>query len=171
MSQSAFDWGRILTNIETVLKILAIVVAGAWAYFNYFKGRTYRPRLELDAEASTSSPNHVIVNVSLKNVGLSKVEIKQNGSALRIFKHDCSTDLNCAHLAEWQHIATFPLWEHHHWIEPGELIRERRLIVVPGINQNPLLIEITLKSNKIAWTAETVCDSQLPQKEPSYGSH
>jgi hypothetical protein len=118
MPQNATDWGRILTNVETVLKILAIVVAGAWAYFNYFKGRTYRPRLELDAEASRRCPTHVIVSVSLKNVGLSKVEVKQVGSALRICMHDCSADLSCPHLAEWQHVATLPLWEHHHWIEP-----------------------------------------------------
>jgi hypothetical protein len=38
MPQSAEEWGRILTNVETVLKIFAILVAGAWAYFNYFKG-------------------------------------------------------------------------------------------------------------------------------------
>src|SRR5262245_7455367 len=42
----------VLEDAERAFTILGIVVAGIWAYYNYFRGRTYRPRLEPEITAT-----------------------------------------------------------------------------------------------------------------------
>ena len=66
--------GRVVTTlslIETFLKILAIIFGAAWAYYHYFRGRTYRPRLELSVKGSLFSHegvDYTIATVKLHNV-------------------------------------------------------------------------------------------------------
>ena len=76
---------EILKNVAT---IIAIGAGAVWAYFNFFKGRTYRSRLEPKVSGKVISRNgasYLIVTAQLKNVGLSDVRIDQKGSALRVF--------------------------------------------------------------------------------------
>jgi hypothetical protein len=45
---SSVEW---IATIKDVAEIIAVFVGGAWAYFNYFRGRTYKPRIELSLQA------------------------------------------------------------------------------------------------------------------------
>jgi hypothetical protein len=42
---SAFS--TVLSNIKTIVETAAVIVGGTWAYYKFFGGRTFRPRLEL----------------------------------------------------------------------------------------------------------------------------
>jgi hypothetical protein len=85
------DLQKIVDITQKLFTIVAIIVGGAWTYLNYFKGRTFRMRLEpsVTGVVSTSDgANQLIVSVSLKNVGLSKIGIEQTGSALEVFAYE-----------------------------------------------------------------------------------
>ena len=77
----------VLDIIDKVVKILAVLIGGAWAYLNYRRGRTFKKRLELTICGKTISRNGVLLlsgSAQLKNVGLSKVPIQQKGTAILI---------------------------------------------------------------------------------------
>ena len=77
--------------VQNVFTIVAIISAGVWAFFHYFKGRTFKPRLELTISGQlqdNDSSKYLITKVRLKNVGLSKLEIKQRGTGMRIISLD-----------------------------------------------------------------------------------
>ena len=48
-----------LTAIDTVVKIAAVIVGGAWTYLNYVRGRTYSRRLELAVSGAVTERDDV----------------------------------------------------------------------------------------------------------------
>jgi hypothetical protein len=90
-STRTINWSKTKDVFEVLKNVATIIAIGAgavWAYFNFFKGRTYRSRLEPKVSGKVISHNgayYLIVTAQLKNVGLSDVRIDQKGSALRVF--------------------------------------------------------------------------------------
>ncbi len=75
-------------TLKNICEILAILVGAAWTYLNYFRGRTYKPRLECSVDASVekhSGRSFLRATVRVRNIGLSKVPIEQKGTALLIY--------------------------------------------------------------------------------------
>ncbi len=127
-------WSKLLKDGESLLKILGIIVAGVWAYFNFFRGRTYRSRLEPKISGTVSTKEGVIcliATISLKNVGLSKVGIQQEGSALEVSATEMVTDISEVQAVEWEYITISKVFKDHQWIEPGELVEEQQLFLMP----------------------------------------
>lgn len=119
--------GCILDVIERVVKIIAICMGGAWAYFNFLKGRVYRPRLEsrVDGEIwNRDNEYSVRVSLQLKNVGLGKVDVRQEGTGLRILAYAPQGE------EIWHHLETRSVLKNHHWIEPGETVVEEMLVPI-----------------------------------------
>lgn len=142
----------ILDTIEKVVKIVAYVVGALWVYFNFFKGRIYKPRLEskLEGELIKQETTSLIkISIQVKNVGLSKVNIKQKGTALRLLSYN-PTNLN----DPWLHQRTISVLLNHEWIEPGEPIEEQVLIPLPDSKIIAARAELILVSTKTMW--ETV---------------
>src|SRR2546429_3204710 len=87
------NWSKTKDVFDVLKNVATIIAFGAgavWAYFNFFKGRTYRSRLEPKVSGkliSRNGANYLIVTAQLKNVGLSDVRIDQKGSALRVFAY------------------------------------------------------------------------------------
>jgi hypothetical protein len=76
----------IVSIIGTIITVLAIIIGGFWAYFKFARGRTYRPRLEVGLTAQWWAVNEkwlLHARVTVKNVGVSKVELLQTGTGLR----------------------------------------------------------------------------------------
>ena len=99
--------------IEKLFTILAIVIGGLWAYYNYFRGRIYRPRLEPQVIGRIFENDryfHIKVSSMLKNVGLSKVDINHDASGIRIYSYEAPEDVTDVETAEWNHIGTFPVF-------------------------------------------------------------
>ena len=154
VGMNVFDPGFLLSLVELttlqklvaladiVVKVLtaaAFVVGGLWTYFHYFRGRTYRPKLELTLEMDVDANRRnclVVIKPELKNVGLSRVDIDLDSSGVRLMECSSMSDFKDVLSVPERHLATFDVFQAHHWIEAGETIRDVRLVAVPhGIRE------------------------------------
>jgi hypothetical protein len=145
-----------LALTESITKILAILMAGAWAYYHYFRGRTYRPRLEptvTGVVANDGSSDYLIVTLQVKNVGLSRVGIIQKGSGLRI--STCTAPLQPLSDVAWKSGGVFSVFLDHGWIEPGEPIQEKYLFALPQ-NHLAVHLQFRLLGSKFVWNAHDI---------------
>jgi hypothetical protein len=154
---SSYDLADIQIIVDIVQKlftIAAIIVGGMWAYFNFFKRRTYTMRLEPEVSGEVVTINgvsHLIATIHLKNVGLSKVKIEQEGSALQVLSYEAPASTKNILSADWDDLAAFPDFEAHGWLEPGEEVKEERLLVMPRNGRTAYQLRLRVVSNGIAW--------------------
>lgn len=166
-SVAEVDWDRTKTIFEVVQSactILAILGGAAWAYFNFFKGRTYRPRLEPTLSGkfiSKDGASYLVTTAQLKNVGLSRVKIKQEGSALQIFSYQIATHVSKVHELKQEYLAIFSVFEAHGWIEPNEVIEDQRFLVMPGGSSAAIRLELRIVSDGIEWNVATIVEPIL----------
>ena len=147
--------------VKNVCEILAILVGAAWTYLNYFRGRTYKPRLECSVDASIerlSGHSFLRTVVRVRNIGLSRVPIQQRGTALLIYSVDVKDRTpSFPGQVRWKEpVAAFDVFAGEKWVEPSEPIAESFLVALP--HSDALAYKVTLKvvSGKIWWTAETI---------------
>ena len=136
-----------LDNLEKVATITAVIIGGLWAYFNYFRGRTYKPRLELKVTGNLirrDETNYLLAVAQLSNVGLSKIKIKQEGTALLVSLYQNFDTVTKVLSVDYDHLAAFPVFEYHLWVEPGEQIEEQQLIVLPDLERPILRVELRI---------------------------
>jgi hypothetical protein len=155
--------------LQKLFTIAAIIVGGIWTYFNFFKGRTYRMRLEPEISGKINTLNgqhHLAATMHLKNVGLSKVEIEQKGSALQVLFYEVPLGATEVLSAAWHDLTAFPVFESHEWIEPGEMIEEQRLIVIPGDERTAFQLQLRIVSKGITWRA---MDTVMPSEDNDVG--
>jgi hypothetical protein len=82
---SVSDFSHWVEIAKNTCEILAIFGGAAWTYLNYFRGRVYKPRLECSVEASPekhSGHAFLRVVVRIRNIGLSRVSIQQEGTGI-----------------------------------------------------------------------------------------
>ena len=160
----------VLEDVSKVATTLGIVAAGVWAYFHYFRGRTYRPRLEPHVSANIMVANGkacVSVTYGVRNVGLSKVDVRQAGSALTLETPGVNRADTGFQEIKWVNVATLDIFTNHGWIEPGELVEEQRLIALPHNDYFAFRLELRLVSQAdTEWTAMAVAHSN-PLSNPS----
>ena len=150
--------------------VLGAIVAGIWAYFNYFRGRTFRPRLEPQVSArlvSNSNVSYLSVTYSIKNVGLSKVDLKRKGTALVVQLPDLSQAVQFLGQVRWRPEGAFDVFESHKWIEPGELIQEQLvLLAIPADKHNYLRVDLRVVSPVgIEWNGNDSCHRSIADSE------
>jgi hypothetical protein len=138
-----------LDNIEKILRIIAYVIGALWVYFNFWKGRTYRPRIEPTVTGQIlnhQGSKFIKILINLKNVGLSKVDVVQSGTALRLLSYDSSNKND-----PWKHQSTISILSAHNWIEPSETVSEQFLIPFIGPSLIAVKAELILVSKKTMW--------------------
>jgi hypothetical protein len=153
------DFSQILANLEKAFTIVAIIVAGLWAYFNYFKGRIYRPKLKPEITGIAvpeGDQHHLLITANLTNIGISKVDLQQRGTALRIYSCHKLDGINKVKSAEWIRVATYSVFENHGWIEAGETIEEQRLVSLPIKQEIAFQFALRVVSKKIEWNATSI---------------
>jgi hypothetical protein len=153
-----------LADLQTICQIAAILVGGVWVYFNFLRGRTFRPRLEftLSVASVRRTTHYVTIKYSTKNVGLSRVRINRVGSILRVLAAD-PVQPRIMISPDWRHLGSYAIFEDQGWIEPAETVSEERLLVLPDDGAIAIKLELSLASRKTAWRAVTV--SMLPKEE------
>jgi hypothetical protein len=73
--------------LQKIFTILAIIVGGVWAYYNFIRSRTYHKRVDLEVSPKIIDDGHKILimyTIEVKNVGLSKLEIENDLSSIEI---------------------------------------------------------------------------------------
>jgi len=150
----------VIEDAEHVLTGLGLIAAGIWAYYNYFRGRTYRPRLEPEITASLRAGRecwHLMIAVIGKNVGLSKVDIKQEGTVVTVLAAAVPGDLRGPRELDWSEVRFVTVLSDHAWVEPGEEIMEKRLLAMPGGSYPIYRVELRIASAVgQTWTASTI---------------
>jgi hypothetical protein len=157
-------WSALVEDAASIATILAICAAGAWAYFQFVSGRVNRPRLELNTSAvvdSNETTMSLLTTTQLKNVGLSKVALNRDGTATRISVSDERVPKEF-HAADWRHVATVGAFIDHEWIEPGELIQDQRLFVLPKVAYIGFRVEVRVASRQSEWNAATIVTQGKP---------
>ncbi|MBS0641537.1 MAG: hypothetical protein JSS43_16850 [Proteobacteria bacterium] len=148
----------LLKDLLTLIQLIAVITAGLWAYMKFVKGRIFYPRLEVSISGTAvlrGDFTTLMAVLKVKNVGLSRIDIRQEGTALRVLA--ASEAKPAVILApDWKHLGTFSVFERHGWVEPGETIEEHKLLVVAGGEGKDYLLEVHLGSGKIVWTAVSI---------------
>jgi hypothetical protein len=146
---------QLISTFESIVTTLAIIVGGLWAYFNFFRGRTYKPRLEFNIDGSLTHRKQedvLFISIIAKNIGLSHVPIQQYGSGLRLEKLTISDGES---LPKRALIGTYAVFEKHSWIEPSEAISEEQVLVANSLEESTLGYRVTLRvvttRSKAAW--------------------
>lgn len=124
------EWASLVQSIATTA---AIVVGGVWAYFRFFKDRTYWPRLELSVTARAIRVGDVpayLFTTTVHNVGLSRVDVRPRGTGLLI--ESTTPPASPASAVEpltWRTDVALEVLAHHGWVEAGERIVEDHVVL------------------------------------------
>ncbi|MGB9237044.1 MAG: hypothetical protein WCC04_21760 [Terriglobales bacterium] len=160
--QAAFGVAAFVELLKNGFEIAAIIVGGIWTYFNYFKGRTYRLRLECEVEGSieTQSGRSLLkVVVRTKNVGLSKVPIGHEGTILQLHSAVATTtspSWPCQVMWSDEPTAVFDVFKDHDSVEPSEPIEDQVLAELPDDEAPAYKLTLKVLSKKLFWTAKTI---------------
>ena len=114
-------------TVKNVCEILAILVGAAWTYLNYFRGRIYKPRIECAVEAlieKHSGHPFLRATVRVRNLGLSKVQIEQKGTALLIYSADLQEQSASFPIqVRWSNpVGAFDVFSGWQWVESSEAV-------------------------------------------------
>ena len=142
-----------LDLFEKVLKIGAYLVGAAWVYFNYFKGRTYKARLEvrITGEVLPDSPTKLArLTTLIKNIGLGKVELLESGTGVRVEGYDVAAE-------EWTHINTYPIFDKGAVpVEPDEPLENQLLVELGTADFAAYRAQIFVNYGAYTWDASTI---------------
>jgi len=161
-------WVSLTKIIQSVVTFSAILIGGIWAYYKFARGRIFNSRLEVDIKCKRiSSKDNVVylnVTVTLKNVGLSKVSIDKNATAVRVYKiielEHANSISDIALESKWESIGIFSLFEDHDWVEPYEVINEQKIIECRSITYS-YKIESIVMSKSQEWHSSCISEKEI----------
>jgi hypothetical protein len=152
----------VIDNVQKVAQIVGILAAGIWAYYLFFRGRTFQPRLEPTLEASVMQlgpARYLKAKARVKNVGLSKVTFDRSASGFRVFTIQSQDAPTAMCPVEWNRERTLDVFKDHDWIEPGETIEDNWLLSLPTLQQHTVFrLEIKLAGAKTDWYASAMVE-------------
>ena len=133
--------------IKNVVTSLGLIVGAFWAYFRFFKDRTYRPHLEilLKGRWTTIAGTELLAaQISVKNVGAGRVSLIRVGSGLEVSLpvHFESP----VHKVSYKRVTVFGVLEDHQWIEAGEMVTDEIFANVGPAGHGVLL------TSRLTWT-------------------
>jgi hypothetical protein len=155
------DVGIALDYLEKIFTILAIIVGGIWAYFNFFKSRLYRIRLEPGISGELihqDNKRFIKVNLSLRNAGVSVVNIQPEGTGFRLNALQAKGTLSPKKVIPKTRIKTYPIFPYHKWVESNETIHEEQLIVAPDDDSIAFELEMRVVAHGISFRANSIVE-------------
>jgi len=134
---------------DKFIKFLAVLVGAAWTWMNYRRSRTYAQKLELLIAGNVVSKrgNYVEISAGLKNLGASRYEVQQEGTA-------CELIAILGDLSE-RSVRLFSVFESHNRIEPGETIGDLMQCKIPLPIDEIVWLKMHLRviSGRIEWNS------------------
>jgi hypothetical protein len=124
--------------VGTIITGLAILVGGLWAYFKFAKGRTFRPKVEIEMSGQWLTTERkkwlkverqqwLQARIRVKNIGASKVRLRQEGTGLRV-RVLAANQASPPDYAKWERAIWYVILDDHAWIEPGETVSDDLLL-------------------------------------------
>jgi hypothetical protein len=119
-------------GVANVAQALAILVGGFWAYFKFFRGRTFARRAEVSLAPSivrSSATKFLKVVVTVTNTGASKIAFEPGLSVVYVYAVTSVAVAPGASTIEWgKHLSVTRILTEHGWIEAQEVITDEVLI-------------------------------------------
>ena len=159
--------------VAQIVQSAAIIVGGSWAYAEYVRGRTFRPRARLAITASLGRKDTdpvLLVRVSMENQGLGRLPLEKDMSLVYVDDLPVSRWAPGAtvHWDESKPIMVIPVFARHEWIEPGETITDNALLPLPRFEdavayQARAWVRAPRRFRKsgIAWSANAVVPVEM----------
>ena len=133
--------------IGTIITGRAIRVGGIWAYFKFAKGRTFRPKVEIEMSGQwlttgrkkcLKAERHqwLQARIRVKNIGASKLRLRREGIGLQV-RVLATSQASPPDYAKWQPAIWYVILEDHAWIEPGETVSDDLLL---NLGTGPALV-------------------------------
>lgn len=145
----------------------AIIIAGIFAYYRFFKERTYASRLEPTISGSAARKDGVIylrAAANTRNIGQSRVNLNHEYIGLRILTRIAGS-------GDWTLYRIENVFEEQDYLEPGESVGEPVWIEVPDRDDiTALRLDLYVaESEEVGWAAREVVNlvSQVDNKEES----
>ncbi|MGH9193394.1 MAG: hypothetical protein ACRDZ0_13090 [Acidimicrobiales bacterium] len=144
-ASSGLDHAKTVADIVgTLITAVAVIVGAVWAYYRFFKDRTYRPRLEVSMAGewlTVDGERLLLARVRIKNIGSSVVELLQRGTGLRV---SSLGDSDSPRPINWEPGRVYTILEEHAWIEPSETVSDDVLLRLAVPEGQPVLFETRL---------------------------
>jgi hypothetical protein len=153
------DFSDILKNF---VEVAAIVSGGLWALFRFRKGRDFQESLIPLVRCrfgAIDNQVYLVVTTQIKNVGQSKIEFDQQGTALVLYEYKPSSQTEL-HTMAYERLTSFDiLGEEDRYIEPNETIQTERIIALPGPSKFGYRVEaIVASDSQYTWRSATIAD-------------
>jgi hypothetical protein len=119
------DW---VSAVQNAVQIAAIVIGAVWAYYKFFRGRTFHRRAEVRLDASLlaeASSQALLAHATLVNTGTADIPLRVKAVEVHSFK---GGDVDKKGRPRWIDIAIAPIFQDHGWIESQETIADDVLI-------------------------------------------
>jgi hypothetical protein len=157
--------------LKNVVEMGAVVFGGIWTYFNFFEGRTFKPRLDCAVKAVIEERRQgrfLKVENECKNISLARVPLDRTVTVVEVFAAESMGHLTAEHglrRARWSQQGSFLVFQNHEWAEPNEPLRESLLIGLPDALTDILSVKLKVASADLWWTAEALASSLEARKE------
>jgi hypothetical protein len=153
---SLADWKSVAEIVQAVVTSAALVIGGVWAYFKLWKGRTFRPHVEILVDTRWLHTEDrrdagLQVSVRLRNIGGTVINLLQEGSGVMV-SHLAVDQPVAPNEANWTDFGVYEVFTEHEWIEPSEVIIDDFLLW-PGIQPQWVEVQVRLV---LAWDPENI---------------
>jgi hypothetical protein len=159
-----------LAILDTASKIAITIIGLAWTLLTYVRGRTFRRRLDPKITGQIFSKNDVhllLITVTVKNVGLSRANLYQRGTWIKVFRVQAKDGASSWALPEDNRLLTAPIFQKHSWVEPGEEVHDVFIVQLPQRTPDDVAIRLNLRVLSQEWRWPTENDSKK-HKPPDF---
>lgn len=149
----------IVDVVSHIITALGTILAGGWAYFRFLKGRVFKPRLTLTANARqlrVQATDYVLSTIELSNVGLSRIDI--DAATLRFCSLPGSALAKTVSVPQRVWLDTCQVLLAHGWIESGEVLKEQHLLTLPLNHRSSILIDFRVVAHGVSFTAASIAE-------------
>jgi hypothetical protein len=153
-----------LETTYKIMEIVAILGGGSWAYFQFFKGRTLKRRMNVSLRAQIverQSRRYVLASLCATNVGMREIDLD-----VEVCRGFLLMDKATGPATDWIPLARFQILGNQVRMEPNEKVDEEILIPIPGTPRSALKVEVFIGSKarqnlkdttkNAAWSASAV---------------
>src|SRR5450755_190684 len=159
------EWTEVANGILAIAQILAIVVAAAWAYFRFVRGRTFAERLETSVHVTPFRRGGISalrIRAGMTNTGASVVRLKDDVKIVYVYGTVVTDAAPGVSFGWGKHLVVASVFGKHKWIEAQETVNDEALVTVPDDGWLAFRVELIVASKKNKrWS----CNAIVPATE------